>query len=110
MFFAFVLKYLDHRITDFDVAVILIDIFPAAVFQERWLALLAAAVLPGTGRDAAFRLQRSPARAASRSRPATAASRSAIRRSSTSAFQRRRAELVGRGGLGLHGRVYSLRS
>jgi hypothetical protein len=29
---------------------------PAAVFRERWLALLAVAVLPGTGRDAAFRL------------------------------------------------------
>jgi len=29
---------------------------PAAVFHARWLALLAAAVLPGTGRDAAFRL------------------------------------------------------
>ena len=29
---------------------------PAAVFKERWLALLALAVLPGTGRDAAFRL------------------------------------------------------
>ena len=25
---------------------------PTAVFRERWLALLAAAVLPGTGRDA----------------------------------------------------------
>src|SRR5947199_6957514 len=31
---------------------------PAAVFWERWLALLAAAVLPGTGRDAAFRLHK----------------------------------------------------
>ncbi len=31
---------------------------PAAVFEERWLALLAAAVLPGTGRDAAFRLHK----------------------------------------------------
>jgi len=31
---------------------------PAAVFQERWLALLAAAVLPGTRRDAAFRLHK----------------------------------------------------
>jgi hypothetical protein len=30
---------------------------PAAVFRQRWLALLAAAVLPGTGQDAAFRLQ-----------------------------------------------------
>ncbi len=29
---------------------------PAALFRERWLALLAAAVLPGTGREAAFRL------------------------------------------------------
>jgi hypothetical protein len=29
---------------------------PAAVFRGRFLALLAAAVLPGTGRDAAFRL------------------------------------------------------
>jgi hypothetical protein len=29
---------------------------PAAVFRRRSLALLAAAVLPGTGRDAAFRL------------------------------------------------------
>ena len=31
---------------------------PTAVFGERWLALLAAAVLPGTGRDAAFRLHK----------------------------------------------------
>ena len=31
---------------------------PAAVFRRRWLALLAAAVLPGTGRDAAFRLRK----------------------------------------------------
>jgi hypothetical protein len=31
---------------------------PYAVFRERWLALLAAAVLPGTGRDAAFRLRK----------------------------------------------------
>jgi hypothetical protein len=31
---------------------------PAAVFRARWLALLAAAVLPGTGRDAAFRLHK----------------------------------------------------
>ena len=29
---------------------------PAAVFPWRWLALLAAAVYPGTGRDALFRL------------------------------------------------------
>jgi hypothetical protein len=28
------------------------------VFRERWLSLLAAAVLPGTGRDAAFRLSK----------------------------------------------------
>jgi hypothetical protein len=31
---------------------------PAAVFRRRSLALLAAAVLPGTGREAAFRLAR----------------------------------------------------
>jgi hypothetical protein len=31
---------------------------PTAVFRERWLALVAAAVLPGTGRDAAFRLRK----------------------------------------------------
>ena len=31
---------------------------PAAVFEARWLALLAAAALPGTGRDAAFRLHK----------------------------------------------------
>jgi hypothetical protein len=31
---------------------------PAAVFRRRWIALLAAAVLPGTGRDAAFRLHK----------------------------------------------------
>ena len=31
---------------------------PTAVFRERWLALMAAAVLPGTGRDAAFRLHK----------------------------------------------------
>ena len=29
---------------------------PAAVFSDRWLALLAAAVLPGTGRDPLLRL------------------------------------------------------
>jgi hypothetical protein len=31
---------------------------PYAVFGGRWLALLAAAVLPGTGRDVAFRLHK----------------------------------------------------
>jgi hypothetical protein len=31
---------------------------PYAVFRDRWLALLAAAVLPGTGRDPAFRLDK----------------------------------------------------
>ena len=31
---------------------------PTAVFRDRSLALLAAAVLPGTGREAAFRLQK----------------------------------------------------
>ncbi len=31
---------------------------PAAVFAELWLAQLAAAVLPGTGRDAAFRMRK----------------------------------------------------
>jgi hypothetical protein len=31
---------------------------PAARFRQRWLALIAAAVLPGTGRDAAFRLHK----------------------------------------------------
>src|SRR4029077_10222389 len=31
---------------------------PAVVFRQRPLALLAAAVLPGTGRDAAFRLRK----------------------------------------------------
>jgi hypothetical protein len=31
---------------------------PAAVFSDRWLALLAAAVLPGTGRDALLRLNK----------------------------------------------------
>ncbi len=31
---------------------------PAAVFRQRFLALIAMAVLPGTGRDAAFRLQK----------------------------------------------------
>ena len=31
---------------------------PAAVFPDRWLALLAAAVLPGTGRDAFLRLHK----------------------------------------------------
>ncbi|HEX4495117.1 MAG TPA: hypothetical protein VIE43_05555 [Thermoanaerobaculia bacterium] len=31
---------------------------PTALFRQRWLALLAAAVLPGTGRDAAFRLEK----------------------------------------------------
>ena len=34
---------------------------PAAVYKERWLALLALAVLPGTGRDAAFRLAKEEA-------------------------------------------------
>jgi hypothetical protein len=33
---------------------------PAAVFPERWLALLAAAVLPGTGRDAFLHLSTEP--------------------------------------------------
>jgi hypothetical protein len=33
---------------------------PAAVFPDRWLALLAAAVLPGTGRDALLRLNKHP--------------------------------------------------
>ncbi len=33
---------------------------PAAVFPDRWLALLAAAVLPGTGRDAMLRLNKQP--------------------------------------------------
>src|SRR5262245_7056615 len=31
---------------------------PAAVFPDRWLALLAAAVLPGTGRDPLLRLNK----------------------------------------------------
>ena len=31
---------------------------PAAVFPDRWLALLAAAVLPGTGRDAMLHLSK----------------------------------------------------
>ena len=31
---------------------------PAAVFPDRWLALLAAAVLPGTGRDPLLRLRK----------------------------------------------------
>jgi hypothetical protein len=33
---------------------------PAAVFPDRWLALLAAAVLPGTGRDPLLRLNQEP--------------------------------------------------
>ena len=33
---------------------------PAAVFPDRWLALVAAAVLPGTGRDALLRLNKEP--------------------------------------------------
>ncbi len=33
---------------------------PQVWFRDRWLALLAAAVLPGTGRDAAFRLRKEP--------------------------------------------------
>ena len=33
---------------------------PAAVFPDRWLALLAAAVLPGTGRDDLLRLRKEP--------------------------------------------------
>ncbi len=33
---------------------------PAAVFPDRWLALLAAAVLPGTGRDPLLRLEGEP--------------------------------------------------
>ena len=36
---------------------------PAAVFRDRSLALLAGAALPGTGRDAAFRLGSEPERA-----------------------------------------------
>jgi hypothetical protein len=34
---------------------------PAAVFPDRWLALLAAAVLPGTGRDPFLRLEQEEA-------------------------------------------------
>jgi hypothetical protein len=33
---------------------------PAAVFPDRWLALLAAAVLPGSGRDALLHLEKEP--------------------------------------------------
>src|SRR6185436_373168 len=33
---------------------------PAAVFPSRWLALLAAAVLPGTGRDPLLRIDPQP--------------------------------------------------
>ena len=33
---------------------------PAAVFPSHWLALLAAAVLPGTGRDALLKLKKEP--------------------------------------------------
>jgi hypothetical protein len=33
---------------------------PMAVFPSRWLALLAAAVLPGTGRDPLFRIDKQP--------------------------------------------------
>ena len=33
---------------------------PAAVFPDRWVALLAAAALPGTGRDALLRLNKEP--------------------------------------------------
>jgi hypothetical protein len=33
---------------------------PAAVFPDRWLALLAAAVLPGTNRDSLLRLEKEP--------------------------------------------------
>jgi hypothetical protein len=33
---------------------------PAAVFPSRWLALIAAAVLPGTGRDPLVRIEKQP--------------------------------------------------
>lgn len=33
---------------------------PVVIFEQRWLALLAAAVLPGTGQDTALRLRREP--------------------------------------------------
>jgi hypothetical protein len=33
---------------------------PVAVFPSRWLALIAAAILPGTGRDALVRLDKTP--------------------------------------------------
>src|SRR4029079_12617528 len=33
---------------------------PVAVFPSRWLALLAAAVLPGTGRDPLLRIEKDP--------------------------------------------------
>jgi hypothetical protein len=46
---------------------------PAAVFRQRWLALLAAAVLPGTGGTRRFVFRRIPGRKGSPSRPATAA-------------------------------------
>jgi hypothetical protein len=58
---------------------------PAAVFRRRWLALLAAAVLPGTGRDAASGSRRRKEAPASPSRPATAARWWAIWICSTSA-------------------------
>ena len=40
--------------------------------QKRWLSLLAAGVLPGTGRGSAFRLHKESGPAGSRSRPAMA--------------------------------------
>jgi hypothetical protein len=33
---------------------------PAAVFPSRWLALVMAAILPGTGRDPLFRIEKDP--------------------------------------------------
>src|SRR5689334_8702455 len=33
---------------------------PAAVFPSRWLAIVAAAILPGTGRDPLLRIEKTP--------------------------------------------------
>jgi hypothetical protein len=60
------------------------DFGPVALFIDRWLALLAAAVLPGTGREPLLFLAPKPASDRSYSSPWRMGSRSARSRSSTS--------------------------
>ena len=62
---------------------------PAALFTERWLALLAAAVLPDTGREPLLVLSQESRRAAATPSPGRTAGRSVSSRSSMSASSTR---------------------